>query len=93
MTDAGAGRPARWWSPAAPAASAWPAPAPSSRPATASRSPGPIDARTDEFLCVPCDVTDADQVDAAFAEVEGELGPVEVLVSNAGITRDTLAAA
>ena len=39
---------------------------------------------------VPCDVTDAAHVDAAFAAVEAELGPVEVLVSNAGITKDTL---
>lgn len=39
---------------------------------------------------VRCDVTDNDQVDAAFAEVENAHGPVEVLVSNAGITDDTL---
>lgn len=42
------------------------------------------------LTCVRCDVTDASQVDAAFAEVETALGPVEVLVSNAGITRDGL---
>jgi 3-oxoacyl-[acyl-carrier protein] reductase len=42
------------------------------------------------FLAVRCDVTDADAVDAAFAEVEQRHGPVEVLVANAGITRDTL---
>jgi 3-oxoacyl-[acyl-carrier protein] reductase len=42
------------------------------------------------FLGVKCDVTDADQVDAAFAEIEEKQGPVEVLVANAGITRDTL---
>ncbi|QQS24593.1 MAG: 3-oxoacyl-ACP reductase FabG [Actinomycetota bacterium] len=41
-------------------------------------------------LGVPCDVTSTEQVDAAFATVEAELGPVEVLVSNAGITKDTL---
>lgn len=41
-------------------------------------------------LGVSCDVTDAEQVDAAFAKVEAELGPVEVLVANAGITADTL---
>jgi 3-oxoacyl-[acyl-carrier protein] reductase len=41
-------------------------------------------------LGVTCDVTDTDQVDAAFAEVEREHGPVEVLVANAGITADTL---
>ena len=41
-------------------------------------------------LGVPCDVTDPAQVDAAFTAVEAELGPVEVLVANAGVTRDTL---
>jgi 3-oxoacyl-[acyl-carrier protein] reductase len=39
---------------------------------------------------VRCDVTDSDQVDAAFTEVEKANGPVEVLVANAGITDDTL---
>ncbi|MEP6853245.1 MAG: 3-oxoacyl-ACP reductase FabG [bacterium] len=39
---------------------------------------------------VPCDVTDAAAVDEAFATVEAEQGPVEVLVANAGITDDTL---
>ncbi|RYU11450.1 3-oxoacyl-[acyl-carrier-protein] reductase [Nocardioides iriomotensis] len=41
-------------------------------------------------LGVRCDVTDPDSVEAAFAEVEEKHGPVEVLVANAGITRDTL---
>ena len=36
------------------------------------------------FLIVPADVTDADQTEEAFARVEREWGPVEVLVSNAG---------
>ena len=39
---------------------------------------------------VQCDVTSTEQVDAAFTAVEAEHGPVEVLVSNAGITDDTL---
>ncbi|TKV60718.1 SDR family oxidoreductase [Nakamurella flava] len=39
---------------------------------------------------VICDVTDPASVDAAFKEVEEKQGPVEVLVSNAGITDDTL---
>lgn len=43
-----------------------------------------------EFFGVKCDVTSADQVEAAFAAVEEHFGPVEVLVSNAGITKDTL---
>jgi 3-oxoacyl-[acyl-carrier protein] reductase len=41
-------------------------------------------------LGVQCDITDAAQVEAAYAEIEAALGPVEVLVANAGITRDTL---
>lgn len=44
----------------------------------------------DGLFGVQCDVTDADQVDAAFSAVEAEHGPVEVLVANAGITDDTL---
>ncbi|SCF03719.1 MULTISPECIES: 3-oxoacyl-ACP reductase FabG [Micromonospora] len=39
---------------------------------------------------VRADVTDAASVDAAFDAVEAELGPVEVLVANAGMTADTL---
>ena len=39
-----------------------------------------------------CDVTDAASVDAAFAQAEAQHGPVEVLVSNAGITSDQLLA-
>jgi len=39
---------------------------------------------------VRCDVTSAEDVDRAFGEVEAQHGPVEVLVANAGITRDTL---
>ncbi|MFI6403259.1 3-oxoacyl-ACP reductase FabG [Streptomyces sp. NPDC050548] len=42
------------------------------------------------LLAVRCDVTDADQVDVAFEHVEAEHGPVEVLVSNAGIVKDQL---
>ncbi len=41
-------------------------------------------------LDVRCDVTDPEQVDAAYAEIEAAHGPVEVLVANAGITKDTL---
>lgn len=41
-------------------------------------------------LTVRADVTDAASLDAAFSEVERELGPVEVVVANAGITKDTL---
>lgn len=41
-------------------------------------------------LTVRADVTDAASVDAAFSEVEAALGPIEVLVANAGVTKDTL---
>lgn len=41
---------------------------------------------------VRCDVTSSEDVDAAFAKIEAEQGPVEVVVSNAGITKDTLLA-
>jgi len=41
-------------------------------------------------LTVRADVTDGESLDAAFAEVEQKLGPIEVVVANAGVTRDTL---
>lgn len=41
-------------------------------------------------LTVRADVTDAAAVDAAFTEVEKTLGPVEIVVANAGVTKDTL---
>jgi 3-oxoacyl-[acyl-carrier protein] reductase len=41
---------------------------------------------------VRCDVREAGSVDAAFGEVEKAQGPVEVLVANAGVTRDQLLA-
>jgi 3-oxoacyl-[acyl-carrier protein] reductase len=46
----------------------------------------------DGLFGVRCDVTSADDVDAAFEKIEAEQGPVEVLVANAGITRDNLLA-
>jgi len=52
---------------------------------TARSGEGPAGA-----LTVRADVTDGASLDAAFAEVEEKLGPVEILVANAGITRDTL---
>jgi NAD(P)-dependent dehydrogenase (short-subunit alcohol dehydrogenase family) len=39
---------------------------------------------------VECDITDGAAVDAAFTTIEAELGNVEVLVANAGVTDDTL---
>jgi 3-oxoacyl-[acyl-carrier protein] reductase len=39
---------------------------------------------------VACDVARADQVEAALAETEKTLGPIEILVNNAGLTRDNI---
>ena len=52
---------------------------------TARSGEGPTGA-----LTVRADVTDGASLDAAFAEIEEKLGPVEVVVANAGITRDML---
>ena len=56
------------------------------RVATVSRSGGEVDGA----LALSCDITDGAAVDEAVGRVEAELGPVEVLVANAGITRDGL---
>jgi len=45
---------------------------------------------TDDFFAVKCDVTVDDDVDAAFSAVENHFGPVEIVVANAGITKDML---
>jgi 3-oxoacyl-[acyl-carrier protein] reductase len=44
----------------------------------------------EDLFGVRCDVTSSADVDSAFTAAEAEHGPVEVLVSNAGITDDTL---
>ncbi len=46
----------------------------------------------EDLLGVACDITDTAQVDAAFKQVEDEQGPVDVLVANAGATKDQLLA-
>ena len=57
---------------------------------TYNSSPPPADLTAVGVLAVKCDVTSSDSVNAAFDEVESSLGKVEVLVSNAGITKDGL---
>ncbi|MFE4720107.1 SDR family NAD(P)-dependent oxidoreductase, partial [Streptomyces sp. NPDC056728] len=42
------------------------------------------------FLAVKCDITDSEQVEQAYKEIEEKHGPVEVLVANAGVTKDQL---
>lgn len=59
------------------------------------RPPGPsvakdIDSDPERLLVIRSDVTDPKAVDAAFTQVEDAWGPVQVLVANAGVTRDTL---
>lgn len=44
----------------------------------------------DGLFGVQCDVTNQTDVDAAFSAIEEKFGPVQVLVANAGITKDTL---
>lgn len=51
-----------------------------------SRSGAPIEG----LHVVQCDVSDTASVDAAFDKIETEIGPVEVAIANAGITRDGL---
>lgn len=41
-------------------------------------------------LAVKCDITEGEQVEQAFKEIEEKQGAVEVLVANAGVTRDQL---
>ena len=52
---------------------------------TARSGQGPTGA-----LTVVADVTDSNSLDLAVSEVEQKLGPVEILVANAGITKDNL---
>ncbi|HEU5223789.1 MAG TPA: beta-ketoacyl-ACP reductase [Candidatus Lumbricidophila sp.] len=52
---------------------------------TARSGEGPVGT-----LTVRADVTDTAAIDRAFTEVEAALGPIEIVVANAGITRDTL---
>ena len=52
------------------------------------RGEAPTDAG--DLYCVKCDVTNTEQVEAAFTDIEDKLGSVEILVSNAGMTIDKL---
>ena len=60
------------------------------RVAVTCRGEAPAELVDAGILAVPCDVTDSATVDTAFASIEEKLGPVEILVANAGITRDGL---
>lgn len=60
------------------------------RPAETEAVAESIRAAGGTALAVQCDVTDRDQVDAAVERVASEYGSLDVLVSNAGVTRDAL---
>ena len=60
------------------------------RVAVTYRSEPPPHADADGLTCVRCDVTDSESVAAALAETTERLGAPEILVCNAGITRDGL---
>ncbi|MFN0028948.1 MAG: 3-oxoacyl-[acyl-carrier-protein] reductase [Acidimicrobiales bacterium] len=53
-------------------------------------SPPPAGALPDSVLAVCADVTSTEAVDGAFTQIEAALGPVEVVISNAGVTKDGL---
>ena len=57
---------------------------------TYNSSPPPSALTAAGVLAVKCDVTSGDSVNAAFETIESTFGKVEVLVSNAGITKDGL---
>ncbi|MET9498992.1 3-oxoacyl-[acyl-carrier-protein] reductase [Streptomyces sp. NPDC006552] len=54
------------------------------------RSGDPAELEKQGFLAVKCDITDTEQVEQAYKEIEEKHGPVEVLVANAGVTKDQL---
>ncbi|WP_128976719.1 3-oxoacyl-[acyl-carrier-protein] reductase [Streptomyces roseicoloratus] len=54
------------------------------------RSGDPAELGKHGFLAVKCDITDSEQVEQAYKEIEEKHGPVEVLVANAGVTKDQL---
>jgi NAD(P)-dependent dehydrogenase (short-subunit alcohol dehydrogenase family) len=61
------------------------------RVAITYRSNAPGELETDEnVMCIKCDVTNNDDVDSAFKQIEDQWGSVEVLVANAGINQDAL---
>ena len=61
------------------------------RVAITYRTDIPSEVQQAGILAVRCDVTDTEQIDASFAEIEETIGPIEVLVANAGIHRDVRA--
>lgn len=61
------------------------------RVAVTYRSEPPADAGAHNLTCVRCDVTDPESVTNALAEATERLGAPEIVVCNAGITRDKLA--
>ena len=50
----------------------------------------PEELKQTKILAVKCDITDSEQIDTAFKEIEETLGTVDILIANAGITKDGL---
>ena len=50
---------------------------------------GEMKAKGYSFKAYPCDVTDFDSSKACCAKVAADLGPIDILINNAGITKDT----
>jgi len=50
----------------------------------------PEEIKQANIFAVSCDITDSEQIDSAFKEIEETLGTVDILIANAGITRDGL---
>ncbi|MGE3272566.1 MAG: SDR family NAD(P)-dependent oxidoreductase, partial [Chloroflexota bacterium] len=61
-----------------------------SRQAEAAETVAMIEQQGRRAIAIPADVADGPQVNTLVAEVERQLGPVEILVNNAGITRPQL---
>ena len=57
---------------------------------TARNGQLPAELEGTDVLVVQADVTDTASIDSAFDRIEAELGPVEVVIANAGVTRDGL---
>jgi 3-oxoacyl-[acyl-carrier protein] reductase len=59
-------------------------------PATLEETAQKLDPTGARTLAVPCDVSDPDKVEAAFASISESFGRVDILVNNAGVTDDSM---
>ena len=59
-------------------------------PETLKETAAALDPAGERTLTATCDVSDLDSVEAAFREVEERFGKVDILINNAGVTRDAM---